>query len=127
MVPLLLGQVAAGRLSLSRVRDLVAANPARIFDLPEKGRVEPGADADVVLVDLDATESVRAERLHTVCGWTPFEGKTAVFPELTLVRGEAVYDPRGTSSETGGESPDTTGADRGEESFGDAVGRNVRR
>ena len=127
MVPLLLGQVATGRLSLSRVRDLVAANPARIFGLPEKGGVEPGADADLVLVDLDATESVRADRLHTACGWTPFEGKTAVFPELTLVRGEPVYDPHGITSQNGVEASDTAGADNVDDPFGDAVGRNVRR
>ena len=121
LLPLLLGQVAAGRLSVSRVRDLVAANPAAIFGLPEKGRVEPGRDADLVLVDLDATETVRADRLHTACGWTPFEGKTAVFPELTLVRGEFVYDGRevesvdGRETDAGGDGP-----------FGDAVGVNVR-
>ncbi|MEZ3144585.1 dihydroorotase [Halobaculum sp. MBLA0143] len=108
MLPLLLGEVTADRLSLERVRDLVAANPAEIFGLPRKGTVAPGTDADLVLVDLDATEPVRGDRRHTDCGWTPFEGRTAVFPELTLVRGSVVYDGRDG------------------ETFGDAVGRNVR-
>jgi dihydroorotase len=121
LLPLLLGQVAAGRLSVSRVRDLVAANPAAIFGLSEKGRIDPGRDADLVLVDLDATETVRADRLHTACGWTPFEGETAVFPELTLVRGEFVYDSRGVEDVDGHE---TDAGDDGP--FGDAVGANVR-
>jgi len=122
MLPLLLGQVATGRLSVPRVRDLVAATPAAIFGLPEKGRVAPGRDADLVLVDLDATETVRADRLHTACGWTPFEGETAVFPELTLVRGEVVYDSRGI--ERGVDIHETEESSDGP--FGDAVGTNVR-
>jgi dihydroorotase len=29
--------------------------------------------------------------LHSKCGWTPFEGCVAVFPSLTMVRGEVVF------------------------------------
>jgi len=111
MLPLLLASVRRGDLSLERVRDLTAAAPARRFGLPDKGRVAVGTDADLVLVDLTEPREVRAAGLHSNCGWTPFEGMTGVFPELTLVRGTVVYrrDP-------------VTGA----ESFGPAVGRNVR-
>ncbi|MFB6243883.1 MAG: dihydroorotase [Halobaculum sp.] len=116
MLPLLLGEVADGRLSLSRVRDLTATTPASVFDLPRKGRVAVGHDADLVLVDVEESTTVRAETLHTDCGWTPFEGHTAVFPELTLVRGNVVYDAHGLVSDT----PDDAAV------AGDAVGRNVR-
>ncbi|MFB6126101.1 MAG: dihydroorotase [Halolamina sp.] len=109
MVPLLLGRVAAGDLGLERVRDLVAATPADIFDLPDRGRVAEGAVADLTLVDLDETTTVDADRLHSKCGWTPFEGHEAVFPRLTLVGGEVAYD-----------------ALAGPESFGATVGENVR-
>ncbi|UIO99734.1 dihydroorotase [Halobaculum sp. CBA1158] len=110
MLPLLLQEVREGALDLTRVRDLVAAAPARIFDVPGKGRVEEGADADLVLVDLDEAREIRGDDLHSKCGWTPFEGREAVFPELTLVRGHVAYDARG-----------------GDEAFGGAVGENVRR
>ncbi|PSQ04195.1 dihydroorotase [Halobacteriales archaeon QS_6_71_20] len=109
MLPLLLQEVREGTLSLERVRDLVAANPAEVFDVPGKGTVTPGADADLVLVDLDSSRPVRGEALHSKCGWTPFEGRRAVFPELTLVRGHVAYDAHGEG-----------------ESFGDPVGENVR-
>ena len=112
LYPLLLESVRAGDLALERVRDVVAANPASIFGIDAKGRVAEGVDADLILVDLTNPREIEAGALHSACGWTPFEGLQGVFPELTLVRGEVVY-----------ERDPVTGA----ESFGEPVGRNVRR
>ncbi|AZQ15099.1 dihydroorotase [Halorubrum sp. PV6] len=111
LYPLLLEAVRKGNLTLERVRDVVAANPASIFGLEAKGRIEPGADADLVVVDLTNPREIEAGALHGAAGWTPFEGLLGVFPELTTVRGTVVY-----------ERDPVTGA----ESFGDAGGRNVR-
>ncbi|MFB6133991.1 MAG: dihydroorotase [Halanaeroarchaeum sp.] len=111
-LPLLLAAAEAGRLDYERVRDLTAANPADRFSMPSKGRIQPGNDADLVLVDPDRPREIRAAALHTKCDWTPFEGMTGIFPEATLRRGEIVWrleDP-------------TTGAG----TFGNAAGRNVR-
>jgi dihydroorotase len=94
MLPLLLAEVRNGELSLERVQNLVATNPAERFGLADKGRVEVGYDADLTLVDLDGVEEIRAGALHTNCDWTPFEGHEAVFPELTVVDGGIVYDGR---------------------------------
>ncbi|MFC7131343.1 dihydroorotase [Haloferax chudinovii] len=105
MVPLLLGAVVAGDLTAERVRDVVAANPAEVFDLPRKGRVEAGADADLALYDLNAAREIRGADLHSNCEWTPFEGHTGVFPEWTMLRGEFVWDGEG---------------------FGEVAGENVR-
>ncbi|WP_435361441.1 dihydroorotase [Haloarchaeobius sp. DFWS5] len=106
MVPLLLEEARNETLSYERVRDVVAANPAAIFDLPKKGRIEEGMDADLALYDVENPREIRGDDLHSKCGWTPFEGKRGVFPEWTMVRGEVVW-----SDESG---------------FGDAVGENVR-
>jgi dihydroorotase len=92
MVPLLLAETLDGPLTAERVRDLTAATPATTFGLDRKGRVEAGMDADLALYDLDRTRPIRGTRLHSKCGWTPFEGRPGVFPEWTLVRGERVYD-----------------------------------
>ncbi|MFC7044401.1 dihydroorotase [Halobacteriaceae archaeon GCM10025711] len=108
-LPLLLEEARKDTLDYERVRDLTAANVARIFDLPRKGRVEAGRDADLVLVDPDASREIRGDDLHSKCGWTPFEGRQGVFPTWTMVRGTVVYD-----------------ADADGEAFGDAVGENVR-
>jgi dihydroorotase len=107
-LPLLLNEAREGRLSYERVRDLTAAAPADVLGLPRKGRIEPGADADLVLFDPGATREIRGADLHSNCGWTPFEGWTGVFPEMTILRGEVVYDRRD-----------------GEASFGGAIGENL--
>jgi dihydroorotase len=124
-LPLLLAEASAGRLSYERVRDLTAANPARVFDLPRKGRIQVGNDADLVLVDPDTTREIRGEDLHSKAGWTPFEGWTGVFPEWTMVRGEVVYERDENESlrvanESSGQRPQDG------ERFGDARGKNVR-
>ncbi|PSQ54557.1 dihydroorotase [Halobacteriales archaeon SW_8_68_21] len=111
LYPLLLESVRTGELSLGRVRDVVAANPAEAFGLDRKGRVAEGYDADLVLVDTADPREIEAAALHSACAWTPFEGLRGVFPEVTLVRGEVVY-----------ERDPATGA----ASFGEPVGRNVR-
>jgi dihydroorotase len=109
MLPLLLEAARQGHWSYERVRNLVSRRPAEAFDLPRKGRVAEGYDADLVLVDPDSPREIRGDELHSKCGWTPFEGWQGVFPDLTLVRGTVVY-----------ERVD------GDERFGDAVGENVR-
>jgi len=114
-LPLLLAEVRSGNLGFERVRDLTAANPAAVFDLPRKGRVAEGYHADLVVVDPDRTHEIRGERLHTRCDWTPFDGWEGVFPELTLVRGTVVYE-RDPDDPPGGDS----------ETFVSPIGENVR-
>jgi dihydroorotase len=91
-LPLLLAAARRGDLSYERVRDVTAANPADIFELPQKGRVEAGRDADLVLVDTENATEIRGADLHSNCEWTPFEGRQGVFPEWTMVRGTVVWD-----------------------------------
>lgn len=85
--------VAAGRLSLTQMVDLLAANPARIWGLwPRKGALVAGADADIVVYDPAPDGVVAAGRLHHVAGYTPYEGialKGCV--RTTVVRGQIVY------------------------------------
>jgi len=90
-LPLLLEAARNGRISYERVRDVTAGNVADIFGLETKGRIEPGNDADLVVVDPDDPATIRGEELHSNSGWTPFEGRRGVFPELTMVRGTVVF------------------------------------
>jgi dihydroorotase len=107
-LPLLLEAARRGDLSYERVREVTATWPAERFDLPRKGRVREGYDADLVLFDPDASREISADALHSACGWTPFAGMRGVFPDLTLVGGRVVY-----------------ARDDGER-FGEAAGANVR-
>ena len=119
MLPLLLEQARQGTLSYERVADLTARNPSEVFGLPRKGRIEEGRMADLVLVDPDATREIRGDDLHSKCGWSPFEGRTGVFPELTMVRGRVVYEDPESSLTPAGVGPD-------DGAFGEAAGENVR-
>jgi dihydroorotase len=119
MLPLLLEQARQGTLSYERVADLTARNPSEVFGLPRKGRIEEGRMADLVLVDPESTREIRGEDLHSKCGWTPFEGMTGVFPELTMLRGRVVYEDPGVSLTSADVGP-TDGP------FGEAAGENVR-
>jgi dihydroorotase (multifunctional complex type) len=74
---LLLDAAAIGRLSWSDVVRCYAEEPARRYGLwPAKGRLEEGADADLVLVDPAATVHIRDEDVISKAGWTPFAGRT---------------------------------------------------
>jgi len=128
-LPLLLEEARRDHLTYERVRDLTAANPAALFDLPEKGRIAEGYDADLVLVDPGTTREIHGDDLHTACDWTPFEGWRAVFPELTIVRGTVVYERtdegemfhehRGRNVRVGRPGPDRNDEDRSDEDRSD--------
>jgi dihydroorotase len=90
-LPVMLGHVAAGRLTLERLVDLTAHGPARVFGLARKGRLVPGCDADFALVDLKARRTITNAWSRSRVGWTPFDGHEVVgWPVATLVRGNVV-------------------------------------
>lgn len=87
-VALMLNAVHQGRLSLTRLVDLLASGPQRIFGIQNKGRIAPGYDADFTIVDLQRTETIAAAWLKSKAGWSPYEGETITgWPVMTYVRG----------------------------------------
>lgn len=91
MMPLLLSGVRReGRFSLERLVALTAENPARIFGLyPRKGAIREGADADLLVVDLDASSRVDAARHHDLGGYSVYDGwSLAGAIETVVARGE---------------------------------------
>ena len=89
MVPLLLAQVIKGRISKASLIEKTVNAPAGILGIPTSG-FNAGDRADFALYKKEATP-VRAERLHSRCGWTPFEGQMAVFPDTVIMAGRVVY------------------------------------
>jgi len=88
LLPVMLDQVARGRLSLPRLADLMSAGPARIYGAVNKGRIAAGYDADFSIVDLAATRTIVNARIASPCGWTPFDGLTVTgWPIATIIRG----------------------------------------
>ena len=94
-LPLLFTEgVAKGRISAERFVDLVATGPARIFGMyPRKGSIEPGADADLIVVDPNARTKIDVERLHSAVDYNPYQDMTVGgFPTWVLSRGEVVVE-----------------------------------
>jgi dihydroorotase len=91
LLPLMLHHANAGRLTLERVVDLTSAGPARIWGLADKGRLEVGAHADLVIVDLAAERTIDDSWIASRCGWTPFHGlQVKGWPRSTILRGTVV-------------------------------------
>ncbi|MQR98209.1 dihydroorotase [Gluconobacter aidae] len=91
IVPVMLDHVNAGLLSLSRLVDLMAAGPARVYGLQTKGRMVVGFDADFTLVDMKAEREITNDWIVTPAGWTPFDGtRVTGWPMVTIVRGTVV-------------------------------------
>lgn len=89
MVPLLMAAVQSGRITLASVIEKTSWKPAAILGIPHAG-FEPGDRADYALYPDEITR-IDASRLHTKCGWSPFEGLEAVFPEEVIVGGTRAY------------------------------------
>ena len=92
ILPLMLMAVKKNLISLERLVDAISLRPARIFGLAGKGGIERGMDADLVIVDSKAVTEINADRLHSRADWTPYQGKDAIFPRMTIVRGRVVWD-----------------------------------
>lgn len=92
-LPLMLSAVQDGRLTYDRLRALMCENPADIFGIKDRGKLEAGYYADCVLVDIQHTRPVRGNALHTKCRWSPFEGRfLSGWPKYTFVNGKLVYE-----------------------------------
>lgn len=91
-LPLILTAMQQGRCRLPQVVRWMAEAPAWAYQIQNKGRIQVGYDADLVLVDLETPRPLQREELLTKCGWSPFEGWELVgWPSLTLVQGQIAY------------------------------------
>lgn len=92
-LPLMLTQAVKGRCSVAQVARWMSAAVAQGYNIPNKGAIALGYDADLVLVDLNTYRPVLREELLTKCGWSPFEGWNLTgWPVITIVGGQIVYE-----------------------------------
>lgn len=82
-----------GKISLEKIVEKTAHNPAILFQIKERGYIREGYKADLVLVDLNSPWTVKKENILYKCGWSPFEGTTFKSRiSHTLVNGTLVYE-----------------------------------
>jgi dihydroorotase len=89
---LLLNQAHRGRCTVRQVVQWMCAAPARVWDIVNKGSIRVGADADLVLVDLQKTDTIADESQLTKCRWSPWHGTELTgWPVRTWVMGTEVF------------------------------------
>ncbi|MFC9324467.1 dihydropyrimidinase [Kitasatospora sp. NPDC057015] len=86
--------VVDGRISRRRWIEIACATPARMFGLyPRKGTVAPGADADLVIYDPAAVQTVSAATHHMNVDYSAYEGRRLTGRARTVLsRGTVVVD-----------------------------------
>jgi dihydroorotase len=90
---LILQRVVAGECSIHQVASWMSDAPARVWGMVGKGRIEPGYDADLILVDLERTKEIRDEDQITKCRWSPWHGESLTgWPVATFVGGQQVWN-----------------------------------
>jgi dihydroorotase-like cyclic amidohydrolase len=114
-LPLMLDAALRGQTTLERVVEAYATAPARAYGLRAKGRLEPGADADLVVFDPNGSRVLRDEDVVSRAGWTPYAGaEVRGRVTHTVLRGDPVVEdgevverePRGRFLPGAGVSPD---------------------
>ena len=81
------------KISLEKIVEKTAHNPAILFQIKDRGFIREGYKADLVLADLNSPWTVKKENLLYKCGWSPFEGTTFRSRIThTFVNGALVYE-----------------------------------
>ena len=92
-LPAMLSLVDEGVLTIERMVELMAHNPARIFEVRQRGFLRPGYQADIVIVRPQAPWTVSRDIIESKCKWSPFEGQQFHWRvEKTFCNGYLVYD-----------------------------------
>lgn len=82
--------------------DVMCQAPAQTFGMPNKGSLEPGTDADVVVFNPDKQYTITAEDNESAAGFSIYDGKDVSGQvEKTFVRGELIFDDDQIVGESG--------------------------
>jgi len=92
---LMLNEVANQNFTIEQVVQWMCDAPARVWGITGKGRIVPGYDSDLVLVDPRMQRTVRDQDQFTKSRWSPWNGQTLTgWPVITWVAGRRVFDRR---------------------------------
>ncbi len=86
--------VRGGRITLNRMVELLATNPAKLFGLyPRKGTIAVGSDADIVVFDPERKYTISASTHRSKSDYNLFEGTEVTgTPELVILRGNVLVE-----------------------------------
>ncbi|MCK5671800.1 MAG: amidohydrolase family protein, partial [Spirochaetales bacterium] len=86
--------VEKGLFDITKLVSLLSSEPAKAFGLyPQKGSLEPGTDADILIFDPKAETVLSNDTCHTAAGYTPYDGmKVKGKAETVILRGEIILN-----------------------------------
>jgi dihydropyrimidinase len=86
--------VRSGRITLNRMVELLATNPAKLFGMyPRKGTIAVGSDADIVIFDPERKHTISAATHHSKADYNLYEGTEVTgTPEVVLLRGQVLVE-----------------------------------
>jgi len=91
-LPLMLNEVSNNKITFEQVVKWMCENPAKIYNVKNKGFLKIGYDADIAIVDMKLEKILSGSKMQSKCGWTAFEGqKIKGSPIITIVNGNIVY------------------------------------
>jgi dihydropyrimidinase len=84
----------AGQISIEKLVELTSYNASKIFGMfPNKGTIQKGSDADLVIVDLDLVKKVDPNDLQSSSDYSIYEDYTLQgWPVITISRGEIIME-----------------------------------
>ena len=89
---MMLKGVDEGKISMERLIEVMCTRPAEIFNIKNKGKIEVGYDADLVIIDRDDKSEIKNDKVITKANWTPYEkfnrGGRVI---TTILRGQIIY------------------------------------
>jgi dihydropyrimidinase len=93
MYPYMLNAANTGKISFQKAVELCCENPSKIFGCENKGFLQVGKDADIVIYDKDKDFTIHVENMHSDYDHTIWEGVSLHgYPVQTYSRGRLVYD-----------------------------------
>ena len=92
-LPLMLNHTHKSDIDIKHIVKWMCENPAKIYNIKNKGYLREGYDADITLVDLNKEKVVSGKNMQSKCGWSAFDGKTLKgWPVMTIVNGNVVFE-----------------------------------
>ncbi len=91
-LPMMLTHASDGKCSISDVVRWMCEGPAKVYGIQNKGYLEEGKDADVILVDMENSRVMQDKDVWSRVGWTAYAGMEMTgWPTYTIVNGKVVH------------------------------------
>jgi dihydroorotase len=92
-LPMMLTQIKKSKLTIVQAVHLLSERPAEIFGLNDRGRLERGKNADLIVVDFNRQFKIDASKFNSKAKFSPYDGWAVQGKAVkTIVNGQLVFD-----------------------------------